>query len=64
MELVVLIGEWHVPSCFCNKCQMLEIERTAASKVLLITVFVSALIDALTLRLLAMLLGTEFFTLF
>ena len=32
MELVVLIGEWHVPSCFCNKCQMLELERTAASK--------------------------------
>lgn len=32
MELVVLIGEWHVPSCFCNKFQMLKLERTAASK--------------------------------
>ena len=32
MELVVLIGEWHVPCCFCNKCQMLELERKVASK--------------------------------
>ena len=63
MELVVLIGEWHVPSCFVTNFKCWSLKGQLLVK-LLITVFVSALIDALTLRLLAMLLGTEFFTLF
>lgn len=63
MELVVLIGEWHVPSCFVTNVECWSLKGQLLVK-LLITVFVSALIDALTLRLLAMLLDTEFFTLF
>lgn len=63
MELVVLIGEWHVPSCFVTNVKCWSLKGQLLVKQL-ITVFVSALIDALTLRLLAMLLGTEFFTLF